>query len=62
MTQLMIRGACGLARSIPILSPSLHVQTPLTWMRMRKKCSLRLVHVLPTLGAWKRALLKCLCT
>ena len=50
MIQQMIPGACGLGRLTQIQRQSPLGQTPLTWTRMRRKCSLRQERALPTPG------------
>ena len=50
MIQQMIPGGCGLVRSTQIQRQSPLGQTPLTWMKMRRKCSPRQERALPTPG------------
>ena len=50
MIQQMILGDCVQERSTPILRPSQLGRTRLTWTRMKRKCSLKLVRVWPIPG------------
>ena len=54
MTQRMIPGGCGPVKLTQIQRQSPLGQTPLTWTRMRRRCSLRQERAWPTPGQLSR--------